>query len=223
MQCDVTSIRPRCRGNQLMMMWCAVTAPYGTPIDVVLVVPRDSSVTSAASQQIRDYIKCFLNFLSVGSVAVHVALVSYADTATLEFDYLTNFDTVTIMNYIDALPLSQSTASDYLQPLTLIQNSLSNSQLRTTNNVPAWVLFFADQATTNTNTAAILQATSNLKQFRFTIQTIGLNRNMCPNSLLNQMATQSKVDTSRNLYWCTDYAVPDTVAEQQFFNECTCL
>lgn len=200
-----------------------MTSPYGVPIDIVLVVPKDTSITAAASQQVRSYIKCFLNFLNVGSIAVHISMVSYADTAKVEFDYLTNFDTVTIMNAVDTLVWANTSAtgylSDYLQPLNLIINSLSNAQLRAATNTPAWILFFADTANTNPNTAAILQAASNLKQFRFTIQTIGLNRNMCPNSLLNQIASQSQVNPSTNIYWCTDYALPDTVAEQQFFNE----
>ena len=123
------------------------------------------------------------------------------------------------MSAIDSLTMSSSSVSDYQQPLNVISSLLSSTPPRR-SNVPGWILFFADQLTQfqdSTSTNKILAKASQLKQFGFMIETIGLS-NSCPNNLLRDMSSSSKFSSSK-LYYCTSYSLPDTQAEIIFFNE----
>ena len=150
-------------------------------------------------------------------------MVSYSDVATLEFDFNAYTNAPDVMSAIDALALSSSSFSDYQQALNVISSQLSATPPRRFN-VPGWILFFADQPTRfqdSTSINNIMATVSQLKQFGFTIETIGLS-NSCPNNLLYDMSSSSKYSSSK-LYYCTSYTLPDTQAEAIFFNECKYL
>ena len=188
------------------------------PLDLVIVFPTDNSIGAAGTNLLRQYIKCFLGFLSVGD-AIRVALISYADTAILQFDY--NFYTTSsdIMNAIDTVQLSSSALSNYQNALNIIRNQLVSSSNRRSSSTRSWVIFLASRSSTDADATIVTNTALQLQQAGFTIQTIGLS-SVCPNSLLYSMASPSLIDTTLKLYDCTYYGTQNYLLEQRFFKEC---
>jgi hypothetical protein len=181
------------------------------------VLPTDNSISTAANLQIRQYVKCFLNFLSTSLTTIRIALVTYDATPVIQFSFNDFPNIWDILTFIDQLPTGTSALSDYYAAVNAI------SQLNTLRraNVAGWILFIADRTPSSSQSSDQIVALTNqvAAAGRYTVQTMGLS-NSCPNNVLLQMASLSKLSTSGiRLYDCESYDVPNTVAQQIFFKE----
>ncbi len=163
------------------------TCPF-TPMDIVIVLDSSNSLGQPDFPFAVQLVQNLINVLPVGKHDIHVALVSYSDAATVEFNFVHSFNGDSLAQEVSSLSF-QGGNGNVANAFEEVRTKLIWSSINGYRNGPLSVVIIGD-GPINSDT---LQATRNLKAEGAHVYAVGVG-------LGNLSALSALVDAHEDLF-----------------------